>query len=373
MDIPLSKMYMDDEIKRAVLEVLESGRFVKGPNCKAFEEEFSVAMGTKGSVAVNSGTSALMLAYKALGLSKDDEIILPSHTFIATAEPVVESGAKAVFVDIDPANYTIDPAAIEEAVTDRTKGIVVVHLYGHPADMDRIMAIADEHDLWVLEDTAQAPGAKVNGRTVSTIGDIGIFSFFPAKNMTVSGDGGMVSSNDEDLISTVRMMRDHGRGPGDKYISRMLGYNYRLSEIHAAIGRQQLGHLPSWSEARRKVAGWYADAFASRGVSSDAPDDNGIVIPKVADWAEHVFYMYVIRSSRRDELQAYLKENGVSCGIHYPMPVHKQPPIGSDADLPVTDEIVEQILSIPMHPFMTPEEVDHVADAITRFYGGGAR
>jgi len=283
MNVKLSKMYVDDQIEKVVLDVLNSGRYINGQNLKGFEEEFADLCNTKYAVGVNSGTSAILLSLMALGISEGDEVIVPSHTFIATASPAKFLRATLVYADIDPEIYTIDPADIERKITSRTKVIIPVHLYGHPCDMDPINELAKAHNVCVIEDACQAHSATYKGKKTGSLGDIACFSFFPSKNMTVLGDGGMITTNDSELAQKVRMMRDHGRT--QKYVHEMFGLNCRLSEIHAAVGREQLKHLTDWTERRRAIAARY-DALLR---------DSGVAVPVERDWAKHVYYMYVIR------------------------------------------------------------------------------
>ena len=358
MDIPLSKMYVDDQIQKVVLNVLNSGRYINGQNLKSFEEEFAGLCGTKYAVGVSSGTSAILLSLMALGIGEGDEVIVPSHTFIATASPARFLGATIVYADIDPETYTIDPAEVQRRITPRTRAIIPVHLYGHPCDMDPINELARAHSVYVIEDACQAHGATYKGQRTGSLGRIACFSFFPSKNMTVLGDGGMITTNDSQLAQKVRMMRDHGRT--QKYIHDLLGLNCRLSEIHAAIGREQLKHLRDWNERRRAIAARY-DVLLR---------DSGVIIPVERAWAEHVYYMYVIRVGQRDRLASYLKGKGIETGIHYPVPVHRQPCLRSDVHLPITEQYVDEVLSLPMHPQLSDEHVDYVAWEVRNFMEG---
>jgi dTDP-4-amino-4,6-dideoxygalactose transaminase len=354
--IQLIRMFTSEEVVEAVARVVRSGRYISGPENRAFEEEFADFCSTDHAVAVSSGTAALHLTFRALGLKPGDEVIVPSHTFIATAEPIVDIGATPVFVDIDPTTFTIDPSAIDDAVTDRTVGLVPVHLYGHPADMDPIMNIANTNDLWVLEDACQAHGAEYKGRRAGSMGNAGVFSFYPSKNMTVAGDGGMMVTSDDELAAKVSQLRDHGRIPGEKYLHSMIGFNYRMSEMHAAVGRVQLSHLDEWIGNRRHVAGRFDAGLA------------GPVLPSAADWAKHVYHLYVIRAPDRDGLGDHLRENGVANLIHYPVPVHKQPAFDVPVSLPITEEVAGEILSIPMHPFLEEDEIDTIIGGVNGFF-----
>ena len=352
MKIDFSKMYVDDDIRSSVIEVLNSGRYIKGEKLRSFEKEFAEFCGTKYSIGVSSGTSAILLSLMALGIKEGDEVIAPAHTFVATASPARFLGGTLVFADIDEDTYTIDPSDIERKITEKTKAIIPVHLYGHPCDMDRINEIAQDKGIAVIEDACQAHGATYKGTKAGSIGDIGCFSFFPSKNMTVLGEGGIVSTNNDELAEKISMLRDHGRK--DKYIHEILGLNLRMDEIHAAIGRESLKHISQWNKNRREVAAQYNQSL----------DGLDLVVPTEKNWAEHVYHLYVIRVKERDNLAAYLSGKGVSTGVHYPVPLHKQPCMLTDVHLPVTERCVEEILSLPMHPQMSREEVDYVCEGI---------
>lgn len=355
MEIPLSKMHIDEQTQEAVLAVLTSGRYINGQNLRAFEEEFADFCGTKYAVGVSSGTSAILLSLMALGIGKEDEVIVPSHTFIATATPAKFMGATIVYADIDPETYTIDPSEVREKISVRTKAVIPVHLYGHPCDMDSLNELAKAHNFYIIEDACQAHGAIYKGKRTGSLGDIACFSFYPSKNMTVLGDGGMVTTNDGELAKKVRMLRDHGRT--QKYIHELLGLNCRLSEIHAVIGREQFRHLVKWNQRRREIATRYNTLL----------DNSGVTVPVEKSWAEHVFYMYVIRTSQRDGLASYLKERGIETGVHYPVPLHQQPCIRANVNLPITEKYVDEILSLPMYPQLGDEEVQYVASAVRNF------
>jgi len=355
MKVFLSKMYVDDQIQKVVLNVLNSGRYINGQNLKSFEEEFADLCSTKYAVGVSSGTSAILLSLMALGIGEGDEVIVPSHTFIATASPAKFLGATLVYADIDPETYTIDPAEVQRKITPRTKAIIPVHLYGHPCDMDPINKLARAHNLYVIEDACQAHCATYKGKKTGSLGDIACFSFFPSKNMTVLGDGGMITTDDEKIARKVGMLRNHGRE--QKYVHGLLGLNCRLSEVHAAIGREQLKHLTEWTEKRRAVAARYNALL--RG--------SGVIISVEREWAKHVYHMYVIRVKQRDKLASYLKGKGIETGIHYPVPVHRQPCLKSDVHLPVTEKYVDEILSLPMHPQLGDEQVEYVVSEVRNF------
>jgi dTDP-4-amino-4,6-dideoxygalactose transaminase len=357
--IPLSRMYVDEEIKQAVNEVLESGWYVKGENAKKLEEDFAKFCNAKFGITASSGTTAILMALMALDIKKDDEIIVPSATFVATVNPMILLGAKPVFADIDPTTNTIDPEEIKKLVTSKTKAIMPVHLYGHPADMQKITEIAKMYNLKIVEDACQAHGATAYDKSVGTIGDITCFSFFPSKNMTVAGEGGIITTNDPELAKKMQMIKNHGRS--DKHTSTMLGLNLRLGEVHAAIGRVQLKHLFDWVEARRNNAAFYTELLS---------DNGNITTPSEMSWATHAYYVYVIKHKKRNELAAYLKEKGISTGVHYPLPVHRQPYITerfSEVSLPKTEEWGDSVLSLPMDPQLSFEEIEYIVKEISNF------
>ncbi|GBE10861.1 dTDP-3-amino-3,6-dideoxy-alpha-D-galactopyranose transaminase [bacterium BMS3Bbin12] len=357
--IPLSRVFLNDEIREAAMQAVNSGSYILGPECRAFEEELARYVGMEHCVLSSSWTAAVMLLHQAMGVSEGDEIIIPSHTAFPSVEPLIHCGAKPVFVDVDE-SYCLDPDAVEAAVTPRTVGILPVHLYGHPADMDRLMAIAERHKLWVMEDCAQAHGARYRGRRVGSIGTASAFSFYPSKNLTVMGDGGCIMTNDAQVAEKVRMLRNHGRK--SKFTHEIVGYNLRFNEIQAAIGRVMLRHLDTLNAHRREVAALYDERLA------------GLVeTPREQPWAESVYHMYVIRSRDRDALGAWLKEQGIATGIHYPVANHRQPAItGRYTDLPRlprTEALVEEILSLPIYGELPLTDVDRVCGKIAEYRG----
>jgi dTDP-4-amino-4,6-dideoxygalactose transaminase len=360
--IPLCRMFVDEETKQAVLDVLESGWYVKGNNAMQLEDEFAKFCNAKFGISASSGTSALLIALMAIDIKPDDEIIVPSATFVATVNPLILLGGKPVFADIDYETNTIDPNEIKKLITQKTKAIMPVHLYGHPANMQVISEIAQEHGLKVVDDACQAHGATVFGHSIGTIGDITCFSFFPSKNMTVAGEGGIITTNDEELANKMQMIKNHGRS--DKHTSTMLGLNLRLSEIHAAIGRIQLKHLADWVEARRKNASHYTELLK---------DNEGIMEPSEMTWAKHAYYVYVIKSKRRNELAEYLKSKNIQTGVHYPIPVHKQPYIVKrfgEGSLPNTEKWADSVLSLPLDPQLSETEIDFIVNEINYFTKG---
>jgi len=354
---------MDEEIKDEVLKILDKGYYIKGPNLKEFETNFAKYIGIKYAIGVSSGTSALFLAYNELKLKSGDEVIVPSHTFIATVSPLAFFGAKPIFVDIDPETYCMNIEDVKEKITSKTKCITPVHLYGHPVDMDPLMEIAKEKNIKVIEDCCQAHGTEYKRKKVGTFGDIGIFSFFPSKIITVGGDGGMIITNNDDYDRILRVKRDHGRF--SKYTNEFLGLNFRLNEIQAAIGRIQLKHLPTWIEKRREIVNFYNNILANY---------SEVIIPKEREWAKHSYYVYTIQINRREDFIEFLKKKKIATGIYYPIPVHKQPIIekiyGKQPKLPITEEIVNKIISLPLSPHLTEEELQYIKNELINYFEG---
>ncbi len=357
--IQLSKVFANDEVKQAALRALESGWYILAKECEAFEAELAAHTGTKHAVLCSSWTAGVFMLHQAMGLRPGDEVLVPSHTAFPSIEPMMHWGGKPVFIDIDE-TYCLDVEQLEAAITPRTVGILPVHLYGHPAHLDRVFEIARKHRLWVIEDCAQAQGAKYNGKTVGSMGIAAGFSFFPSKNLTVMGDGGCICTNDDGIAEKIRKLRNHGRR--DKYTNEMIGYNLRFNEIQAAIGRVGLRHLDALNEHRRQVAARYNQRLA------------GIVqTPPEKPWAKAVYHMYVVRAPRRDELAKFLQQRGIGTGIHYPVANHQQPAITSQfkvlPKLPRTEQAVNEILSLPIYGELALEDVDYVCDCIAEFYG----
>lgn len=355
--VPLSRPYLDADIRAAVLAALDSGRYILGEECAAFEHELAQYVGVKHCVLSSSWTAAVMLLHEAMDLRPGDEVIVPSHTAFPTIEPLIHRGATPVFVDVDD-TFCLDPVAVESAVGPRTVGIIPVHLYGHPADMDRILEIAAKHKLWVLEDCAQAHGGAYRARKLGSLGTAGAFSFYPSKNLTVFGDGGCIVTDDGAIADRVRKLRDHGRT--SKYVHELVGYNLRFNEIQAAAGRVMLRHLDRLNAHRRHVAARYRERLG------------GLVeVPPERPWAEAVYHMFVIRTRRRDALAEFLARRGVGTGVHYPVPNHRQPAVvnrfqGLPA-LPRTEALVGEILSLPVFGELALEDVDYVCGQIADF------
>lgn len=359
--VPLSKPFLNQEIRQAVMSALESGRYILGEQCSAFERELADYVGVRHCVLSSSWTAAVMVLHDAMDLRPGDEVIVPAHTAFPTIEPLLHRGAVPVFVEVDD-TYCIDPAAAAAAATARTVGIIPVHLYGHPADMDPILAFAAKRGLWVLEDCAQAHGARYRGRKVGSMGTASAFSFYPSKNLAVFGDGGCIMTDDRALAEKVRMLRDHGRT--GKYTHQYVGYNLRFNEIQAAGGRVMLRHLDRLNAHRRTVAQRYRERLGERART-----------PSERPWAEAVYHMFVVRTPRRDALAEFLGRRGVGTGVHYPVPNHRQPAIvgrfSALPSLPHTEALVGEILSLPVFGELALEDVDYVCDQIAEFMGNG--
>lgn len=361
--IPPAKPIIGDEERAAVDRVLTSGMVAQGPEVAAFEQEFSQHfVQGRPVVAVNSGTSGLHLGLLAAGVGPGDEVIVPSFTFAATGNSVALTGATPVFVDIEPDTFGLDPAAVEAAVTDRTKGILPVHLYGHPARMRELSAIAEKHGVALYEDAAQAHGAALDGRPVGTWGDWAMFSLYPTKNMT-SGEGGMVSTIDEQLARRVRLLRNQGMER--QYENEIVGFNARMTDIHAAIGRVQLTKVDAWTEQRRRNA-----AFLDANL-------RGVVVPPVADGARHVYHQYTIRvaDDRDGFVRALKEEHQVGSGVYYPIPNHRLPSLTSYApglELPETERAAREVISLPVHPSLSQDDLERIVAAVNAVAGAGA-
>lgn len=362
--VPLSRVTIDDEVKARVLAAVESGQYILGPECKAFEKELAEWFGRSHCVLVNSATSGLLLTMQALGIGPGDEVLAPAHTAFPTIEAIYLAGATPVFLDIDD-TATLDPTWLEPRVTARTKAIVPVHLYGHPCDLDVIQEVAQRHGLAVLEDCAQAHGARFRDRKVGTFGTAGVLSFYPSKNLTVLGDGGAVLVDDPVLAKRLRMLRDHGRQ--DKYTHEIVGWNLRFNEIQAAAGRVFLRRLQDMNDARRAVAARYRERLANL----------PLALPTESKLAHHVYHLFVVRTPERDALAEHLAAEGVQTGIHYPVPNHLQPatlsrPRVRAESLPKTEAWVKEILSLPIFPGMSDAEVEKVTSSVRSFFAGRA-
>lgn len=357
MTIPLSRPRADEEVKAAALRVLDSGRYILGEECRAFEAEFAAYIGTQHAVLTASGTAAITLALRAVDLPPGGEVLVPAHTAFPTVEAVVLAGGRPVFVDVDE-TYTMDPTDAARKVTPRTAGLLPVHLYGHPADLDPLRELAERHGLWLVEDACQAHGALYRGERVGRLGVAGCFSFYPSKNLTVLGDGGIITTDDARLAARCRRLRDHGRTEKDRH--EEVGDNLRFNEVQAAVGRVLLKRLDAGNARRHALAARYAEQLAGLPVA----------VPREADWAQAVYHLYVIRTERRDPLRAFLRDRGIETGIHYPIPCHRQPALRHlpPVSLPRTEALVGEILSLPIFPDLDDASLDAVAEAIREFF-----
>jgi dTDP-4-amino-4,6-dideoxygalactose transaminase len=356
LDLRAQYATLKEEILAAISEVLDSQVCILGPKVAELERKIAEVSNCKFAVGVSSGTDAILDSLMSLGIGPGDEVVTTPFTFFATAGCIVRLGAKPVFVDIDPRTYNINPDLIERAVTSRTKAIMPVHLFGQMCDMDPIMDIAARHDLFVIEDAAQAISATYKGRKAGSIGAVGCFSFFPSKNLGGVGDGGMVVTNDEGLYARLALMRGHGAKP--KYFHRYVGGNFRLDPIQAAVLTVKLPHLDEWSESRRRHASYYNDQFAGRGVRT----------PYIAPECVSIFNQYVIRVENRDQLIKHLKAKNVGNEVYYPLPLHLQPCFESlgyrEGDFPESEIAAKEVLALPIYPELTEEMTSYVADTV---------
>jgi dTDP-4-amino-4,6-dideoxygalactose transaminase len=347
------------EIDAAVGRVLDGGSFILGEEVERFEEEFAAYCAAHHAVGLDSGVSALEMGMRALGIGPGDEVIVPVNSFIASSSAVSFTGATPVFVDVDPLTYNIDPHQVEKCITPRTKAIMIVHLYGQPADIDDVSSIAENNDLFVIEDAAQAHGARYRGRPVGSFGHVAAFSFYPAKNLGAFGDAGAVVTNDAEVADAVRLMRNYGQS--EKHRHEHLGWNRRLDTIQAAVLRVKLRHLDRWNARRQDLAGLYDHLLEGQRVTT----------PSTKPHRDHVYHLYVIQVEDRDALRAFLRERGIDTGIHYPVPIHLQPAyahLGCEAGtFPVAEAGAGRILSLPMFPELSDEQVEHIADGIEAF------
>jgi len=346
-----------DELMTSIQDVLRKGQFIMGPNVKEFELEAAKYFGVKHAIGLNSGTDALVLAVRAFGLKPGDEVITTPFTFFATGEAVSQVGAIPVFVDIDPRTFNLDVEKVEAAITPKTKAIIPVHLYGHAVDMDPLMEIAKKHNLRVLEDVAQAFGSEYKGKKVGSIGDAGAFSFFPSKNLGGFGDGGMLTTNDDEIADQVKMLRVHGAKK--KYFNEVIGYNSRLDELQAAVLRCKLPHIDEWNDGRRRAASKYTELLS--GVE-------GLETPYIASYTKHVFHQYTIKikGGKRDQVQQVLSDAGIGSFVYYPVPVNKLPVYSDLADtgLANSDQCTTEVLSLPVWPKITDDILERVASTI---------
>ncbi|WXG46112.1 MAG: DegT/DnrJ/EryC1/StrS family aminotransferase [Candidatus Atabeyarchaeum deiterrae] len=366
--IPINRPIVGSEEKEEVMKVLSSGiltnRLGEGPMNKAFQNELGSYLGVKHVLTVNSGTAALHSALLAVGIKSGDEVIVPPFTFIATANVALLAGARPVFADITGRNYTIDPSKVKKVITKRTKAIIPVHLYGHPADMDPLMELAENKGIYVIEDCAQSIGAEYKGKKTGSIGHLACFSFYASKNIT-TGEGGAVTTSDDELANRIWMIRRHGEK--EEYQCEMLGHNYRMPEIEAAIGRVQLRKLPTFLEARKR------NAFAlTEGLKDHLP---GIELPMVEEWAKHTWYLYTtrVRSGKsplsRNDIIKKLGENGITAAAYYESPIHLSPYYASTfkyrkGDFPESEVAADEVMSLPCHPAVTSEDLSKIIDTL---------
>jgi dTDP-4-amino-4,6-dideoxygalactose transaminase len=358
LDLEPETESLAEEFMAAIRGVIDSGHFIMGPNVRAFEDEVADYLGVAHAIGVNSGTAALVIGLRALGIGAGDEVITTPFTFFATAEAISQVGATPVFVDIEPDTFNLDVDGLAEKITERTRAIIPVHLFGQAADMDPLLAIADRHGLKVLEDVAQAFGARYKGAKVGTIGDVGAWSFFPSKNLGAFGDGGLITTDDDGLADHARMLRTHGSRR--KYFNEEIGYNSRLDEIQAAILRIKLPHVDAANEGRGRVAAEYDRLLG--GVP-------GVVTPAARSFNTHVYHQYTVRitGGRRDLVQRSLGDAGIDTMVYYPVPVHKLPVYRSlDLVLPRSESAAAQVLSLPIWPRMSGDTVERVVSVIAR-------
>ena len=360
LDLKAQYQSIKPEIQSALNQVLENTAFAGGPFVAQFEKEFAAFCGTKHAVGVGSGTDALWAALVAMGVGPGDEVITVPDTFIATAEAISFCGARPVFVDVEETTYNMDPARLEAAITPKTKAIIPVHLFGQMADMDPIMEIARKRRLYVIEDAAQAHGAEHKGKKAGSVGDVGCFSFYPGKNLGAYGEAGAVVTNNDQLADKMRMFRDHGQPK--KYYHDMIGWNARMDGFQGAVLSVKLKHIDAWNEARRNNARLYTQLFAGA---------SGLVAPREADYAKHVYHIYAIRVRNRDAFMAGLGEKDIATGIHYPVPLHltgAYRSLGYKAgDFPVAERCANEFVSLPMFPELTAEQIDYVAKEVKAF------
>ena len=360
VDLHAQYLSLKSEIDAAIAEVIAESAFIRGRHVERFEKAWAKTLGVKHCVSCANGTDALYIAIRALGVKPGDEVITTAHSWISTSETITQAGGRVVFCDTDNETFTIDPALIEAKITSATVGIIPVHLYGQPADMDPIMAIARKHNLWVIEDSAQAHTAKYKGQVVGTFGNAATFSFYPGKNLGAYGDAGAVTGHDSDLLSRIRRMRDHGRTT--KYEHVEVGYAERIDALQAAILAAKLPHLEAWNEARRRHARSYGELLGG----------GPVALPVEAAGMRHVYHLYVVRHPNRDALLAHLKANGIAAGVHYPIPLHRQLAYANlgygDVSLPETERAANEVLSLPMFPEITDEQLGFVVEIVRDFF-----
>jgi dTDP-4-amino-4,6-dideoxygalactose transaminase len=364
--LDLSEQYqgLRSEVLEVLDEVMSSSRFILGDNVKKLEQDVAKYSNVAHGIGCGNGSDAIHIALQALNVGPGDEVITTTFTFFATGGAIARAGATPVYVDIDPITFNIDPSKVEEAITERTKAIIPVHLYGQMADMEKLAEIAKKHNLAIVEDAAQAIGAKQNGKSVGELGSAATYSFFPTKNLGAYGDGGMIVTNNDEVAETCRVIRVHGSKP--KYYHHILGYNSRLDELQAAVLNVKFPHLDKWSELRREKARNYTELITEKLGDS-------VVTPVELEGNYHVFHQYTIRVDKRDELQQFLKDQGVATMVYYPLPLHIQPVFKElgykEGDLPIAEKAASEALSLPMFPELKIEQQEYVVAKIAEFFG----
>ena len=360
LDLKAQYRTIKDEVGQAINDVCESQAFALGPAVAQFEKDVAAHCGVKHAIGVSSGTDALLASLMALGVKPGDEVITSPFTFFATAGSVVRVGARPVFVDVDPDSYNIDPAGIEQRITERTRAIIPVHLFGQMAQMKPIMDMARRHHLVVIEDAAQAIGASQNGAKAGTVGDCGCFSFYPTKNLGAFGDGGLITTNSDELAEQIRALRDHGQKP--RYFYHVVGGNFRLDGIQGAVLNVKLKCLDEWNEKRRQHAALYDRLFTGSPVKTPKIETNNVCI----------YHQYTVTVPERDKLQQYLTDRGIGSAIFYPKPLHLQDCFGDlgyrQGEMPVAEQLCKDVLSLPIYPELTPEQIAYTAEAVLKFY-----
>jgi dTDP-4-amino-4,6-dideoxygalactose transaminase len=361
VDLRAQYLRIQESIDAGVARVVASTQFIGGEECRLFEQEFAAFCGARHAVGVANGTDALTLALRAYGVGPGDEVVTVANTFIATGEAILLNGARPVFVDVEEASFTMDAGALEAAITPRTKLILPVHLYGHPANMEAILAVAARHRLPVLEDAAQAHGAEVGGRRAGSLGHAACFSFYPGKNLGAYGDAGAVTTDDAEFAARVRQFANHGGG-ATKYDNVVVGTNSRLDALQAAVLRAKLPQLERWTSERRERALTYARLLEGTA---------GLVLPREQPWGRSAWHLYTLRATNRDGLQAHLRARGIATAVHYPRPIHLQPAMaaagGKAGDLPVSERLSREVIQIPLYPELPPESLERIAQEIQAF------
>ena len=379
LDLKAQYAAIREEVRQAIDRVADSQYFILGPEVEALEKEIADYSQCEFGIGVSSGTDALLVALMAIGIEAGDEVITTPYTFFATAGAISRLGARPVFVDIDPLTYNIDPAKLENVITDRSRAIIPVHLYGQTADMDPIMEVARRHKLYVIEDAAQAIGSEYGGRRAGALGDLACFSFFPSKNLGAFGDGGMVTTNNPELAKQVKLLRNHGYSP--KYYNKVVGGNFRLDALQAAVLRVKLPYLDGWTEKRQMNAATYRRLFTEAELSIDQrpgegavelAEISGVVLPFEAPNVRHIYNQFVIRSGQRDQLLAHLKERKIGTEIYYPVPMHVQECFAGlgyeNGDFPASERAASETLALPIYPELTESMMGTVVDAVADFY-----